>query len=101
MAALLVSTGCAAAAETVEVGIENFAFRPPSLAVKAGTKIVFTNHDEVPHSVVGFRDGRLAFRSKEQLDTDESFVVLAEKPGEIEINCGLHALISGKIVVTP
>jgi len=99
--ALLAFARCALAAETGNVEIENFAFHPSSLTVKAGTKIVFTNHDEVPHSVIGFRAGRLEFRSKEQMDTDESFVVLAEKPGEIEISCGLHALISGKIIVTP
>lgn len=101
MTALLALTSHAVAGEAADVGIENFAFRPPSLTVKIGTRIVFTNHDQVPHSVVGIREGRLEFHSNEQMDTDESFVVLADKPREIEINCGLHTLISGKIIVTP
>ncbi len=99
--ALLALTSYAAKAETARVAIENFAFDPPSLTVKAGTKIEFTNRDPVPHSVVGFREGREEFRSNERIETEESFVVLADKSGVIDINCGLHARITGKIIVTP
>lgn len=79
------------------VGIDNFAFTPAELTVKAGTKIVFVNHDDIPHSVVG---ETIKFRSK-ALDTDESFAFIFDKPGEIVYFCGLHPHMKGKIMVTP
>lgn len=83
------------------VEIENFAFDPPELTVKAGDRIVFVNRDQVPHSVVGFRGGEELFRSREQIDTDESFSVVMDAPGEITLGCGLHARIRGIIIVIP
>jgi plastocyanin len=47
-----VSTLPVRAADT-EVNIDNFAFTPKELTVKAGTTIVFRNRDDIPHSVVG------------------------------------------------
>ena len=87
--------------EISHIAIENFAFDPPLLTVKIGTKILFANRDQVPHSVVGFRDGKETFRSPEQIDTDETYAVIADKPGEIELRCGLHARIVGRILVKP
>jgi len=36
----------------VEVKIDNFSFTPPTLTVKAGTQITWTNADDIPHTVV-------------------------------------------------
>lgn len=83
------------------VAIENFAFDPPLLEIRAGTKVQFVNRDQAPHSVVGLRDGEEIFRSPEQIDTDEVYSLVLDRPGDIAIVCGLHARISGKIVVTP
>jgi plastocyanin len=52
VAALTVSTWPVRAAD-MEVNIDNFAFTPKELTVKAGTTIVFRNRDDIPHSVVG------------------------------------------------
>ena len=79
------------------VGIDNFAFTPAEITVKAGTKVVFANHDDIPHSVVG-EGGK--FRSP-ALDTDESFTIVFDTPGEIVYFCGLHPKMKGKIMVTP
>jgi plastocyanin len=40
-------------AADMEVNIDNFAFTPKELTVKAGTTIVFHNRDDIPQSVVG------------------------------------------------
>ncbi len=79
------------------VGIDNFAFMPGELRVKAGTKIVFVNHDDIPHSIVG---DSVKFRSK-AIDTDQSFAISFDKPGEIVYFCGLHPRMKGRITVTP
>lgn len=87
----------AGAAEEARVSIDNFIFTPARLTVKAGTKIIFLNHDDLPHNVV---DAKGSFRS-EALDTDEAFERVFDKPGEFVYFCGLHPQMKGKIVVTP
>jgi plastocyanin len=92
----LVQTSAALAADA-KIGIDNFAFTPPVLTVKAGTTVIFENHDDIPHLVVD-ADGK--FRSK-ALDTNDSFSVTFDKPGKISYFCGLHPHMTGKIIVTP
>lgn len=85
------------AAEDTRIVIDNFAFSPANATVKAGTKVSFVNHDDLPHNVI---DEKGAFKSK-ALDTDETFVFTFDKPGEFIYFCGLHPKMKGKIVVTP
>lgn len=87
----------AGAATTNVVTIDNFAFTPNALTVKAGTKVTFVNHDDIPHSVVA-SDGQ--FHSK-ALDTDDSFVFTFTTPGSFGYFCGLHPHMTAKIVVVP
>ena len=82
-------------AADMEVTIDNFAFKPKELTVKAG--IVFHNRDDIPHSVVGSKG---EFHSK-ALDTDESFSFTFTKAGSYAYACGLHPRMQGRIVVTP
>ena len=96
VAALTVSTWPVRAAD-MEVNIDNFAFTPKELAVKAGTTIVFRNRDDIPHSVVGSKG---EFHSK-ALDTDDSFSFTFTKAGTYDYSCGLHPKMQGRIVVTP
>jgi amicyanin len=88
----------AAATETpsaVEVKIDNFTFTPPTLTIKAGTQVTWTNHDDIPHTVV---ENDKTFKSK-VLDTDEKFTSTFTKPGTYEYFCSLHPKMTGKIVV--
>lgn len=99
VAALLVlwSFAPALAEGTAEVTIDNFAFTPQTLQVKAGTTVTFVNHDDIPHSVVS---GTKAFRSP-ALDTDEKYTFTFTKAGEFAYFCGLHPHMTGKVVVVP
>jgi plastocyanin len=85
------------AGTSINVAIEDFAFIPAQLSVKAGTKVIFVNHDDVPHSVIGLKS---EFRSN-ALNKGESFAVTLDKPGEIDYFCGLHGNMRGKITVVP
>lgn len=102
-ALLLPSTLHAAEAATApatgvsEVKIDNFAFTPNELTIKAGTKVTFTNHDDIPHSIVA-SDG--TFHSK-ALDTDDSFAFTFASPGEFAYFCGLHPHMTAKVIVVP
>jgi plastocyanin len=95
-AALGVILTLPAAAAGTEVNIDNFAFTPNELTVKAGTTVVFGNHDDIPHSVVGSNG---EFHSK-ALDTDDSFAFTFPKAGTYAYSCGLHPRMQGKIIVT-
>lgn len=93
---MMARTGRAAsAAEPVPVSIANFTFSPADLTVAAGTTVVWTNHDDIPHTVAS-TDG--AFRSH-ALDTDDSFSFTFEKAGSYRYFCSLHPRMVGTVKV--
>ena len=85
----------AAAPQAVDVTIDNFSFTPPTITVKVGTQITWTNRDDIPHTVVS---DDLTFRSK-TLDTDEKFTFTPTKPGTYPYYCSIHPKMTGKVVV--
>jgi amicyanin len=84
-----------AASPAVDIKIDNFSFTPPTLTVKAGTQITWTNADDIPHNVVSEDK---SFKSK-VLDTDEKFTFTATKPGTYSYFCSIHPQMTGKVVV--
>jgi amicyanin len=89
----------AAAAEPnpapTEIKIDNFSFTPPTLTVQAGTKVIWTNRDDIPHNIVSSEQ---KFKSK-PLDTDDSYSFTFDEPGTYQYFCGLHPKMVGKVVV--
>ena len=79
-----------------EIGIDNFKFGPGTLTVKAGTKVVWINNDDVPHLIVSTQN---KFRQSPILDTNQRFAVTLTKPGTYDYFCSLHPMMQGKIVV--
>ena len=82
-------------AANVDVKIDNFSFGPQTLTVPVGTTVVWTNRDDIPHTVVS-TDG--VFKSKVQ-DTDETFSDTFTKPGTYSYFCSVHPKMTGKVVV--
>lgn len=78
-----------------EITIDNFSFSPTTLTVKTGTQIVWTNRDDVPHTIVS-EDHQ--FKSK-ALDTDEKFTFTAMQPGTYTYFCSIHPKMTAKVVV--
>src|SRR5437763_7418014 len=85
----------ASSAAGTAVTIDNFSFGPATLTVPAGSTVVWTNHDDLPHNVVE-RDQK--FKSK-ALDTDDSLSHSFTEPETYEYFCGLHPKMVSKIVV--
>jgi plastocyanin len=79
-----------------EIGIDNFRFSPATLTVKAGTKVVWINKDDVPHLIVNVEN---RFRQSPILDTDQRFSATLTKRGTYSYFCSLHPQMQGKIVV--
>jgi plastocyanin len=84
-----------AASSAPEITIDNFMFTPATLTVKVGTPITWTNHDDIPHTVVS--DDK-TFKSR-ALDTDEKFTFAPTKPGTYSYFCSIHPKMVGKVVV--
>ena len=85
----------APAPAAVEVKIDNFSFSPTEITVAAGTTIIWTNHDDIPHTVVSTEK---VFKSK-VLDTDEKFSYTFSKPGTYPYFCSVHPHMTGTVVV--
>ena len=62
----------------IAITIDNFTFAPASVQIPAGTKVTWTNKDDVPHTVVS--DDQKTFKSK-ALDTDDQFSFTFTQPG--------------------
>ena len=93
-AALLLPLGVQAQAEEIKVTIDNFTFSPAELKVKVGDTVTWTNHDDIPHTVVSA--GK--FRSK-TMDTDNAFSFTFTSAGDYKYFCSLHPHMTGMITV--
>ena len=82
-------------APTAEVKIDNFVFGPQTVTILVGTTVTWTNHDDIPHTVVS-TDG--VFKSKVR-DTDEKFSYTFTKPGTYPYYCSVHPKMTGTVVV--
>jgi plastocyanin len=81
-------------AET-EVKIDNFAFAPQRVVVKAGTTVIWINNDDIPHTVAS---SAKLFKSN-ALDTKDKFSFTFTTAGAYEYFCSLHPHMTGTIVV--
>ncbi len=81
--------------DTHDIAIDNFSFSPAAAAVTAGTTVTWTNHDDVPHAVVGTEH---EFKSP-VLDTDQRFSHTFDASGMYRYFCSLHPHMTGHIVV--
>jgi plastocyanin len=94
-AAIVLANAQQSPAKAADVKIDNFSFGPAAVTVVAGTTITWTNHDDIPHTVVS-SDG--VFKSK-VLDTDEKFSFTFDKAGTYPYFCSIHPKMTGKVMV--
>jgi plastocyanin len=80
-----------------EVKIDNFTFAPGTITVAKGATVKWTNHDDIPHTVVS--DDKSTFKSK-PLDTDDKFSYTFDKAGTYNYFCSIHPKMTAKVVVT-
>jgi plastocyanin len=85
----------AASPPTVNIDIAKFAFSPKEITVAPGTKIVWTNHDETPHTVAS---NDKSFASK-GLDTDDKFEHTFVSEGDFNYFCTVHPFMTGIVHV--
>ncbi len=76
-----------------QVTIENFAFSPSTLTIKAGTKVKWVNQDSVAHTV------KSDTFASDTLQTGESYTFQFDQTGTYDYFCSLHPAMKGKIIV--
>jgi plastocyanin len=81
--------------ETVQASIDNFAFAPKQLTVKAGTTVVWTNKNDTPHTVTS-EDNVF---SSPVMSTNQNFHYTFDKPGKFPFHCKVHPMMTGVVVV--
>lgn len=79
-----------------QVNIDNFAFVPATLTVRAGSTVTWTNHDEEPHTVAA-SDG--SFHSP-GMGTGGTFSHTFATAGTFDYVCSIHPMMHGTVVVT-
>lgn len=81
----------------VSVAIQGFAFTPATLTIKKGTKVTWTNNDNVPHTITS-DSGNLLDSSS--LSQGASFSFTFNDVGSINYHCAPHPAMKGSIIVT-
>src|SRR4051794_16608354 len=77
------------------VSIKDMKFVPDSLSLKPGDTVVWTNNDDVDHTVV---DQSNAFKS-ENLKPGKTFTYKFDKAGKFSYSCTYHPRMKGTITV--
>ncbi|MBI2046845.1 cupredoxin family copper-binding protein [Candidatus Pacearchaeota archaeon] len=82
--------------QTYSINIENFAFSPSEIRIKAGDTIVWTNKDSVSHTVTSDSASEL---SSGFLSRGESYSHKFNTAGTFNYHCAPHPYMKGKIIV--
>lgn len=75
------------------VSIQNFAFNPDSITVKAGTTVTWQNNDSATHTVV---IGTLA---SPDLAPGDSYQHTFSTAGTYQYHCSIHPTMTGTVIV--
>ena len=78
-----------------EVSIAKFAYGPKEITVAPGTTIVWTNHDQTPHTVTS-KDKSFASKG---MDTDDKFEHTFGSEGDFNYICTVHPFMTGVVHV--
>lgn len=86
--------GAAQASTAATVGINRFAYHPPTLKVAAGSKVTFSNSSGVTHTAT-----RAGSFSTGHIKPGKSVSIRFTQPGTFAYHCTIHPFMHGKIVV--
>ncbi len=84
-----------APAAAATVSVQNFAFVPDTVTIKAGGSITWTNKDTAPHTVTelssAFDSGSLA--------TNQTFNFTFNTAGTFKYHCLIHSMMKTAVVI--
>ncbi|MBS0514908.1 MAG: cupredoxin family copper-binding protein [Proteobacteria bacterium] len=80
---------------TPTIDITKFTYAPKEITVAPGTRIVWTNRDEVPHTVTA-KDKSVDSKA---MDTGDKFEYTFTQEGDFEYFCVVHPFMTGVVHV--
>jgi plastocyanin len=80
---------------TVNITILNFAFDPPSVTVKVGTTVQWTNQDSATHSITSDK----GLWDSGGVGQGKSYTRVFDTVGTFGYYCGIHPTMKGTIIV--
>lgn len=83
---------------TNTVAIQNFAFSPISITVKAGASVTWTNKDSIAHTVT--ETDSQAGPSSGDVAPGASYSFTFKTAGTYHYHCAIHPEMTGTVVVT-
>ena len=81
---------------SVTVSMKNFVFNPQTLNIKAGTKVIWINNDNVDHTVTSDTEG--IFDSG-TMSPGESFSFTFNNLESVNYHCNFHRMMKGIVIV--
>jgi plastocyanin len=81
---------------TGAISINDFAFKPQTITVKAGTTVTWTNKDGTQHGIASPNN---AFARSKALNPNDSYSFTFTTPGTYNYFCFIHTSMTGTIVV--
>jgi plastocyanin len=78
------------------ITINNFAFTPKSIRVRAGQRVSWLNHDDEAHRIVSAQG---SFAPSPVLDSKATYAVTLAAKGTYPYFCSLHPTMTGQIIV--
>ena len=91
-----ISSASTAAAPVKDVAISDYAFKPATITVEPGTRVVWTQKDDDPHTVTA-DDGTFDSKGLGQGDT---YGRVFAKPGRYPYHCSAHPFMKGVVIVS-
>ncbi len=85
-----------AARTTERVKIVDFAFRPKTLQVERGTRVVWVNRGNAPHTTTSTK----GLWDSPTLSTGDTFARVFKRAGTFRYFCQVHPNMVGKVVVS-
>jgi plastocyanin len=80
-----------------EIVIDNFTFAPATVTIAPGTRVVWINHDDVPHTATSTSKPKRFDTGT--LDTDDKYAHVFTEPGTYNYFCAVHPKMTGQIIV--
>jgi plastocyanin len=92
-------TGTSTDASVVDVKIQNFAFSPSTITVKAGTTVRWTNMDSATHTVTSGANRTADNMFDHSMPQGETFEYKFATAGTYDYFCKPHSNMNAKVIV--
>ena len=94
-------TAVATGSDDAAVSIRTFQFAPDTVRVKAGTRVIWTNNDDIEHTITsGTPDDNTGPFHGVAAKRDATYSATLNEPGTFRYFCDRHRFMNGTVIVT-